>query len=287
LVVKREDLDLSGESLKCADRVFLEQADEPTDLTYKIPMGLLILTNKKLLFLSKETPEKLDPEKPKFFRVVRWGWYSAFHPPEIKEKDVEPIINSKYSFVIPVERLISVEKIEAGFGITKYLRIEIMQDNGVKTNYYLYSIDPTSPSGYYVIDIDTWFDWLNDAIGVMRYETARKMRKRPLVYKISDSFLFGILGAITVVVLALGFGQESFHFFILLLSMMWLFFIFVFTDLLATPKGLLLFTIIILAIIDGMMISTGTFDWISVAVFPIIISVLVIILVKLTVKKVT
>ena len=87
------------------------------------------------------------------------------------EEYIEPFLDNKDSFVIPVERIVSSEKHGSWFhywiGIPgfkkRYVRIGILDDAQAKTDYYcIYCNNPRNPLDYTkAIKYKEWFDEIN------------------------------------------------------------------------------------------------------------------------------
>lgn len=278
MAIKIEDLDLSeGEEELYGQKVLLEKADSPGYLTKEVPDGYLILTSKKLLFLSKVREEQVK----KFF-TIRTQTYPDREFIKIQKRiDIEKYLNSEYSFAVPLERVVAVEKTQSDSYPMKFIRIGIMQEDGLKINYCIHPTD----MAWNVIDLDEWLAWFNHAKGVKPYTPTKK--KMSLSEKILYGFVFGIISFVFI----LGAMATPDLEWLVPMSLITSFFVAVFIYFQWLSKygyrGMIVLFIVLLAITDGLILNEGVFDVFSLAIFPAAISILVIILFKLIGKRVT
>jgi hypothetical protein len=84
--------------------------------------------------------------------------------------DIEPYLDKKDSFVIPIEQIVSCEKFGNPYFFTRknlkkrYTRIGIVDSTGVKTNYCIYINKPTNPENiHHIVRYDKWYDTIISA----------------------------------------------------------------------------------------------------------------------------
>jgi hypothetical protein len=191
--IKKDEINFSdGERKIKVQEVFLEKSDKPTSTTgARIPRGVLMLTNRRLFFFNKEKIESLGKVILRFIPgVVASGvagelagnlasTLSEFAEDGIdylfeksgNEKYIERFLDNKDSFVIPVERIVTCEKLGSWFdywvGIPgfkkRYVRIGILDDVQAKINYYcIYCNKPINPLAYTkAINYKEWFEEIN------------------------------------------------------------------------------------------------------------------------------
>ncbi len=173
MVIKKGNINfLEGETEIKSQMVFLEKADQPNSKDgIGIPKGVLQLTNKRLFFLSKEKGDTKGLLKAIASTLAGEFTVSIsdliqYGARKLKERrgiDFKPFLNNENSFVIPVERIISCEKVGDRF-ITnikkKFLLIVIADNKGSRANYCLYAKDPKNVLD--PIDIGDWFDKFNE-----------------------------------------------------------------------------------------------------------------------------
>lgn len=158
---------LDGETIVKSELVFLEKADAPTSLMARgVPIGMLILTNRRLFFLSKDRAESINSKSEFLSRYV----YLKFTGLEIEPIPVlhsglnlEPFLESEYSLVVPIEHIISCEKFGKMFtlnGKKRFLRIGILLDNDTKVNYCVYYNSPLGSSSLLGPNYVNHSDWL-------------------------------------------------------------------------------------------------------------------------------
>jgi hypothetical protein len=183
--IKKGELDfLDGErKIKIGD-VFLEKTDSPTSSTgFGIPSGILLLTNRRLFFFSKEKTESLGTMILRERQAV-WSAVADELAGKISEsatdclveksgneKFFERLLDNKDSFVIPVKRIVTCEKIGNWFdywiGIfgsrKRYVRIGFLDYAQGEIIYYcIYCNKPTNPLYYTkAIKYQEWFEEIN------------------------------------------------------------------------------------------------------------------------------
>jgi hypothetical protein len=280
LAIKIEDLDLSeGEVEIYTQKVLLEKADTASWSRKAGSEGYLILTNKRLLFLYIVKEEEVK----KFFGVtMSTEVYPDPQLTKIREyANIEKYLSSEYSFVIPLRQVATIEKIGGEFNPLKFVRIGIVDNNGLRVNYCIHEMDVH----WGQIDLDKWFNWLNHAKGVEPYISAIRRRKIPLADKILFAGLLGIISFILVVVAIFAPDLESFLTIALLLSTIAVPIIFEWSGMRRRRHNVLLLLIIISILIEGAVLSADGWSLVSLIIIPVVIAILVIILVKQIMKE--
>ena len=163
VVIKKEEIDGAFYDKELISQwVFLEKADKPSSsIAHNIPTGLLLLTNKHLLFLSRESSN----EKKKAIKEAAVFIAEGISPsPGVaagaalielitkklknKKSDEEyfnQYLNSEHSFIAPVEQIVSCEKFGRNLTFNpkkKFVRIGIIDKTQNKTNYCIYHKQP-------------------------------------------------------------------------------------------------------------------------------------------------
>lgn len=164
--INKDEIKFSnGEKKIKVEEVFSEKSDRPTSTTGAgISRGVLMLTNRRLLFFSEEKTESLGRMVLKLipstaasmvihgFAGELIGGVSDYAIDGInhiiekrgEENNVERFLDNKDSFVIPVERIVTCEKFGNRFhywiGIPafkkRYVRIGILDNAQSKIDYY-------------------------------------------------------------------------------------------------------------------------------------------------------
>ena len=181
--IKTEDLNLlQGERQIKAEYVFFEKVDRPSSRNGSgITAGILLLTNRRLFFLSvmegKSTAGKtaikiathIVTHLANHFTLGLASWVAYGI-----EKGFEHLTHENYegfklyaakegSFVIPIERIISCEKVGGTFSLSsksRYTKIIISGEFGERFTYCIYSVDPKNQQS--AIKYEKWFDEIND-----------------------------------------------------------------------------------------------------------------------------
>jgi len=164
MTLNREELVFLTEERKIdVGYVFLEKSDRPTSNRGSgIPAGILMLTSRRLFFFDTgihksglKTAGKIAGKiAAKIAGEFTFGLAElAFGGIEIgieawnksKSVDLEPFLDKKESFVVPVERIISCEKFGSVLTLMSkniYTRIGIKDDAGATTYFCIYYKNP-------------------------------------------------------------------------------------------------------------------------------------------------
>lgn len=155
-----------------AELVYLEKADAPTSLMARgVPMGLLLLTNMRLFFLSKDRKESIGSAREFLSRYVCMKFTALEIEPIpanfLPGGNFHPFLESEYSFVVSVKQILSCEKFGSKLtlnGKKRFLRIRIAVDSLAGTNYCVYFNSPMGSSrvlGPNYVDHSDWFKKIN------------------------------------------------------------------------------------------------------------------------------
>lgn len=177
-MIRKKDLDLlEGEEKIKVENIFFEKSDKPSSrFGYKVPVGILMLTNRRLFFFStgkgkeygKMVQREIAIQVP--LTLVRFipfvgdlagdlidkGIEYGIEKMTDKELIYEQYIDKEDSFVISVEQIAFYEKHGSRFllGLTgffyykkRYLKIGITDGahEDRVTNYCIYSVNPKHP----------------------------------------------------------------------------------------------------------------------------------------------
>jgi hypothetical protein len=186
MVIRKEELQFREEEKKImTQQVFLEKADMPTSrLGSGIPMGVLMLTNRRLFFFNisegkslrnmgmktivKEVSMGVVSEIPIVGNVADYAVDIAeYMIDRLKDRNLEfePFLDKESSFVIPVQQIVSCEKYGStwlqGLGVIyykrRYLQLSIMHNTGLITNYCVYCANPKDPlNAQGQVNINKW-----------------------------------------------------------------------------------------------------------------------------------
>jgi hypothetical protein len=186
MAINREELVFLREERKInVGYVFLEKSDRPTSNRGRgIPAGVLMLTNRRLFFFDtgehksrlKTAGKIAGTIAAKIAGEFTFGLAEIAHYGieigieklnESKDVDLEPFLDEKSSFVIPIERIVSCEKFGSIFSLrfkNVYTRIGIKDDAGEKTYYCIYCKNPHNSQE--TVN-KKWFDKVNEVrIGI-------------------------------------------------------------------------------------------------------------------------
>jgi hypothetical protein len=179
LVIESDDGRFSeGEVLVKGEFVYLEKADAPTSLMARgVPMGLLMLTTKRLIFLSKDRKDTID-SKREFLSRYAYLKFTAMElerlPLGIPGFNFDPFLDSEYSFAVPLKQIVSCKKFGNARtlnGKKRFLRIGIADDSGAIVNYCVYFNSPIGSSrftGVHYIHHADWLRKINAVTGLNR-----------------------------------------------------------------------------------------------------------------------
>jgi len=275
LAIKIEDLDLSeGENEIYTQKVLLEKSDTASWSRNAGSEGFLILTNKRLLFLNIVKEEEV---KKVFGITVITEVYPDPQLAKIREyANIEKYLRSEHSFVVPLRQVLTIEKIGGELNPWKFVRIGIVDKNGLKVNYCIHEMDVH----WVQIDLDKWYNWLNHAKGVEPYTSAIRRRKTSFSDKIVYGGFLGIISFIFVVVAIFAPDLQSLVTTMLIISVIAVPIIFMWAGLEHKRHSLLVLLIIISILIEGAVLSAEGWSWLSVIIIPAVIAVLGIILLK-------
>jgi hypothetical protein len=182
MTINREELVFLGEERKInLGYVFLEKSDRPTsNRGGGIPAGILMLTNRRLFFFDSSIHKSRLKTAGKIAGTIAakiageftFGLAEIAHYGieigiekwnESKSVDLEPFLDKKDSFVIPIERIVSCEKFGSMLSLmlkNVYTRIGMMNDAGATTYYCIYCKNPHNSQE--TVN-KKWFDKINEA----------------------------------------------------------------------------------------------------------------------------
>lgn len=162
MVIKTQELNpLQGEYQIFCNEVFLEKSDKPSSFTASgIPMGILLLTNKRLFFFN----ESQGVSKWSLsFRSLKSDFSAGVTELLRKRKDLDTLANKEHSFVVPIERISSYEK-SGGFSNKKrFTRFSVSETDNTNTDYCIYARNPRDSSDLSYHEI--WFNAIDKIVG--------------------------------------------------------------------------------------------------------------------------
>lgn len=182
MTINREELVFLREERRInVGYVFLEKSDRPaSNRGSGIPAGILMLTSRRLFFFDTEVHKSRLKTAGKIAGTIaaKIAGEFTFGLAEIahygieigieawnksKSVDLEPFLDKKDSFVIPIERIISCEKFGGMLSLrlkNVYTRIGIKDGAGVTTYYCIYCKNPHNSQE--TVN-KKWFDKINEA----------------------------------------------------------------------------------------------------------------------------
>ena len=92
-----------------------------------------------------------------------WNWKGFEHFNHENYEDFKLYAGKEESFVIPIERIISCEKVGGTFSLSsksRYTKTIISGEFGERFTYCIYSVDPKNQQS--AIKYEKWFDEIND-----------------------------------------------------------------------------------------------------------------------------
>ena len=155
MTIKEEEFAfLQGEKEIRTDIIFLEKGEKSSSYIGRgVPRGKLILTEKHLVFLSKDTGDSLKKHMGKVvvglivgaidpFGFADLGEY-ALDKVKNRKMDLEPVLKSEFSFIIPAEQITGLDKTGL-FSREKVrtLKIRIKDNDGIESTYCIYKKPP-------------------------------------------------------------------------------------------------------------------------------------------------